>query len=240
MIPMALTGIGKRIREARLAVRPVPPKQGWLAAQIWVSHAVLSNWERGRHDPSPEHVARIAKVLGIQESVLTEGGHQPLLGPPMIPVGFPMVRLPYAGEVPTSEEWGDPLQSIDFVELDVRFEHPKRFVARVVGTSCWPALRQGDLTVWHSDPNPTYGLIVLAQRRGDHGCTVKQLLWDSVEQRPRLAPINPEAKPPDDGDGWGVIARLVAVIRRRDGLEQSWLLNDGLRPSHLVDDYGGG
>ncbi len=38
----------------------------------------------------------------------------------------------------------------------------------------------------------------------------------------------------DDRDGWGVIARLVAVIRDRGGVELSFYRREGLRPEDLA------
>jgi transcriptional regulator with XRE-family HTH domain len=226
--------IGRRVRQVRLSVKPVAPKQQWLAEQLGVSQAVVSNWERGRHDPSPHHVSKIAQVLGVDPGFLTGGSTvRATLGSPTIPVGFPMARIRHAGTVPAGD-WGDPLASEDFVEVDVRFDHPRRFAATVVGDSCWPALRQGDLTVWHSDPAPPYNLIVLAQRVGDHGCTVKELVWDPGANRPVLAPVNPAYGQTDDGDGWAVTARLVAVVRRQDGVEQTWYSPEGLRVKYLA------
>jgi Peptidase S24-like len=136
--------------------------------------------------------------------------------------------------VPASTEWGDPLASEELIEVDGKYVNAKRFAATVTGDSCYPALHRGDLTIWESDPNASYGLIVLAQRNGDHGCTVKELVYDNEAGRSRLHPINPDYEDPDDGDGWGVIARLVAVVRQSDGPEKSWFYPKGLRVRHLV------
>lgn len=155
-----------------------------------------------------------------------------LLGSPKIPVGFPMVQMRFAGEVPTGD-WGDPLSSEEFIEVEAQFEHPRRFAAKVVGDSCYPALQPGDVTIWHSDLSPRFNLIVIAQRKGDHACTVKQLVYDAEEGRPRLKPVNPAHDSPNDGDGWGVIARLVAVLRTQDGIKKTWFGEDGLRPDNL-------
>lgn len=155
-----------------------------------------------------------------------------LLGPPLIPVGFKMFKMPFAGFVPAGE-WGDPLASEDFVDVEYRYEHPRRYAASVIGDSCYPALQPGDFTVWHSDPAPPYGTIVLAQRKGDHGCTVKELVWDDARQRSTLHPINAAYGEPEDGDGWGIIARLVAVERNEDGVIRNWFQPAGLRRRHL-------
>jgi len=233
MLVMATGDVGRKLKAARLSVRPIAPKQSWLADQLGVSQARLSNWETGKHDPPPDVVKRAAEVLGVDERYFDPNEHGAILGTPLYPVGFPMVRIPYAGVVPAGD-WGDPLNTDDFIEVDVRYEHRQRYAARVVGDSCYPALLQGDLTIWQEDTSPAYGLIVLAQRKHDHACTVKELDYDAKVGRPILTPINPKHDCPPDGDGWGAVARLVAVIRVVDGLEQTWFLASGLRKRHLT------
>lgn len=235
MLDMAVGDVGRKLKAARLSVRPIAPKQSWLAEQLGVSQARLSNWETGKHDPPADVVKKAAEVLGVDEKYFDQGEAIAILGNPLYPVGFPMVKMPYAGVVPAGD-WGDPLATEDFIEVDVRYEHRRRFAARVVGDSCYPALLQGDLTIWQEDTSPAYGLIVLAQRKNDHACTVKELDYDSVAGRPVLSPINSKHENPPDGDGWGAVARLVAVVRVVDGLERTWFLPSGLRKRHLTGD----
>lgn len=200
----------------------------WAAKQIKVSRQSLYNWLNGHREPTDPAV--FDKVIAL---LSTHRGDTSILGPPKIPVGFPTVQMRFAGEVPTGD-WGDPLDSEEFVEVESQYEHPKRFAARVVGDSCYPALQPGDLTIWQHDLSPPYQTIVLAQRKGDHGCTVKQLVYDAKEGRNRLVPVNPAHKEPDDGTGWGVIARLIAVIRSNDAPKRTWSWEAGLRPEHLT------
>jgi hypothetical protein len=199
----------------------------WLAKQMGINRQSVHQWlVEGRKPRDPKVFEKMRQiVLGSM------GGYE--LGRPMIPVGFPLGKMRFAGDVPCGSDWGDPLASEEFIEVEAQFEHPQRFAARVVGDSCYPALLPGDITIWHKDMNPTYGLIVLAQRKGDHGCTVKSLEYDEKLGRPRLHAINPSAGAPEDGEGWGVIARCVAVIRNTDGLRRSWYLDTGLRSKHL-------
>lgn len=198
-----------------------------MAAMLGVEFTTYRNWEYAKAAPSTPAVRELKK-MGYGQP--TKAVADTPLGRPQIPVGFTLGAMPFAGDVPAGD-WGDPLASEEFIEVEVKFEHPKRFAARVVGDSCYPALVQGDVTIWHHDMNPPYGSIVLAQRRGDHGCTVKELRYE--DGRPVLHPVNPSHGMPEDGTGWGVIARLVGVIRKVDGLEQSWYLADGIRVRHL-------
>jgi hypothetical protein len=182
------------------------------------------NWMTGERTPeNPEIFDTILQALQGRTD----------LSRPLIPVGFRPFKMRFAGIVPCGD-WGDPLESEEFIEVDSKFESPRAFAARVVGDSCYPALQPADITIWIADNNPPYGRIVLAQRKGDHGCTVKELAWDPARSRSALLPINATYAEPEDGEGWGVIARLVGVVRSIDGLERTWKQLEGLTPRHLI------
>lgn len=190
---------------------------------------------RGRSAGEPgSGVSEQVKAFTPASSAAREGGAGAVMvSGPSFPVSYEPIGIPYAGLVPASSEWGDPLAAEEPVEVDAKFVKKGRFACRVVGDSCYPALRQGDLTIWEVDPSPKYGLIVLAQRKGDHGCTVKQLVYDSMARRDRLVPVNPAYDSPPDGEGWGVIARLVGVVREGE-VERSWYSASGMRPKYLT------
>ena len=228
----------EKVRLILELLRDQDRSMAWLGKSLGASRQSVQKWLSG--DALPRDPAVFDVMLEqLQDSaprdMFVREGSGDLLDRPKIPVGFPMAQIPFAGEVPCSAEWGDPLASEEFLEVEVQFEHPLRFAAKVVGDSCYPALWPGDITIWHADMNPPYGLVVLAQRKGDHGCTVKELEYDNQLGRPRLLPVNPSHEAPPDGDGWGVIARLVAVLRTIDGLRRTWYLETGLRPKHLSD-----
>jgi len=107
------------------------------------------------------------------------------------------------------------------------------FLAKVRGISCYPYLKEGDTVVFESDLAPPSGVIVLAQRKGDHGCTVKLLDTDPATGTPKLAPLNPETDPPDPGEGWGAIAKLVGIIRDVEGAEFNLSHQRGIRPKMI-------
>jgi phage repressor protein C with HTH and peptisase S24 domain len=140
----------------------------------------------------------------------------------------------YAGVVPCSQDWGDPLTSKEARPIEAKFAGKNRFLCKVTGDSCYPALKQGDLTVWEKDREPPYGVIVLAERIGDQACTVKELQYDESARRARLVPVNPSHGEPEDGDGWECAARLVGVLRQGDGPERTWYWPPGLRARHLL------
>jgi len=202
--------------------------QAEIADALGVDRSRYKNWEYGYAVPPPQVIRELKKMgYGAETQKIADT----VLGRPKIPVGFSLGTMPFAGEVPAGE-WGDPLASEEFIEVEVKYEHPKRFAAKVVGDSCYPALRQGDITIWHQDMSPPYGVIVLAQRKGDHGCTVKELQYE--EGRPVLMPINPKIDCPPDGEGWGVIARLIGVIRQDELGELTWYAPHGIRPKLMT------
>ena len=212
-------------RKIRELLKEQSRSQEWLARKIGESKQNVGNWLQEEAPTTP----RRAEVFSRMLEALGAGDLDRVL----IPAGFraPMIRL--AGNVPAGD-WGDPLASEEFVEVtDVKFAHPKRFAAYVIGDSCSPCLQPGDLTVWHVDNNPMYGRFVLAQRKGDHGCTVKELTFDVERNRHVLKPINPSYTEPEDGDGWGVIARLVGVVFDNDGLQMTLYQEKGLTKKHL-------
>ena len=208
-------------------LRKYQRSMSWLAKTIGVNRQSVQQWLVDGVDP------RDATMWDKMRRAILGMTYQGDLDRPRVALSHPSVSLPYAGDVPCAALWGDPLAAGDFIDVDSQFDHPARFAAKVVGDSCYPALLPGDVTIWHADKNPPYGMIVLAQRKGDHGCTVKVLQYDEQLGRPRLHPVNPASGEPEDGEGWGVIARLVGVLRNTDGLKRSWLLDTGLRPKHM-------
>lgn len=206
--------------------------QADLAEKIGVTRSAMASYESGRVSPN-RHVVQKLLELGFApgtSAVREEPSRYVLLQPTQAIVPKQAVMIPFAGEVPCST-WGDPLDSEEHIEVESVFVKTGRFAAKVVGDSCFPALLPGDITIWEHDFSPPYGTIVLAQRKGDHGCTVKKLEHDGG--RAVLSPLNPVYDRPEDGEGWGVIARLVAVVRVSEAPRRTWYWEPGLRPSHI-------
>ena len=163
-------------------------------------------------------------------------GESPIVGDAAYIEPKPYTELRYAGEVPATT-WGDPLSADTTEEVDGKYAGKNRFCTRVIGDSCYPALRQGDLAIWESDRNPPHRVIVLAERSEDDGCTVKQLLYDAIEGCDVLKPVNPRYDAPPNGLGWRATARLVGVVRKAEGPEKTWYWPQGLQPKHLLDTH---
>ncbi len=207
-----------------------------LAGAIGVSRSAVGMYETGT--PVPQEV--IDKILSTYPDI-------PKLPDPkerdkpieITQTGFavpkPTFELRYAGLVPTSSEWGDPLESDTPVEVDEKYFHKQRFVCGVTGSSCFPALQQGDVTYWHYDLAPKVGKIVLAQRKSDRACTVKQLAMDPTSGEYFLKPINPKEKAPSAEEGWEAIAYLVYVEWEDEEGGTATLYRDGgIAPEQLI------
>jgi len=199
----------------------------YLERQTGISKQNISNWLKRDNPHSPSDPGAWDKLLAALGATDLDRP-RPVVENPFVPV------IRFAGNVPAGE-WGDPLASEEMMEVDLRFVHNQRFAAKVIGDSCFPALVQGDVTIWHTDPNPPYGRIVIAQRKGDHDCTVKELHYDQTVLRPILKPVNPKYSAPPDGDGWGVIGYLVGLIREdSEGIEESYYNKRGFTAKQLI------
>ncbi len=204
-------------------------QQQEFAKAIGVSRSLIAMMERG------ERNVNLTVVRRVQEEFL-DAPEPPILGElrGFVPaIGADRLGLiKYAGVVPCSTEWGDPLSGDDFRPIDYKFAAKNRFLCRVEGDSCAPALQPGDLTVWEIDGGPPFGVIVLAQREDDHCCTVKQYLEGSTPAEPLLKPVNKKYRAPKNEGGWRVVARLVGVIRE-DKPERTWFWSPGITPEML-------
>lgn len=191
------------------------------------------NYVSGRTELPEELIPSVADFFGkTVDQFLGVKSRQPAqlavreLSTPMYPVGFSPVMIRLLPSVPCGN-WEDPTDTEDFIEVDAKFEHPKRHARRVSGDSCSPVLEQGDLAIFHEDSAPPYGTIVLARRSSDNAVTVKKLVHENG--RPRLLPINP-AYAVDDKEHWEVAARLVGIVRNQDdGTEASFYNPRGIR-----------
>lgn len=217
------TDSGKRLRAARKAARLT---QAQAAKILGVVRETVAQYESGRYRTPPNAIERIQRYASVQpvESVQDD---------PLVPVLYSARPMRSAGLVP-AHEWGDPLASEVFVDVDPRIWQKERFCASVAGISCYPALHPGDFTVWHTDKNPKLGTIVLAERFTPHKCSVKVLRYDDATRREVLMPLNAKFTPADDDHEWNIFARLVYVQRDLDGLMSMRYLPGGLRPEHLT------
>lgn len=189
---------------------------------------------QGGPKPPAEYLDALARASGLAATWkdLQLGGHRPATANEHRRE-YGSRELPFAGDVPAGE-WGDPLESVERVAVWPEAYGERRFVARAVGESCYPAILQGDLLIFQSDKAPPYGKIVLAQREEDHGCTLKQLQFNRAEKRPVLRTVNPFVDDPDETGGWYAVARLIGLEREVDGATVRFFHPEGLTAKQLM------
>jgi transcriptional regulator with XRE-family HTH domain len=204
--------------------------QEQLGQHVGKSRTAISAYECDRAPVPMEVIAAIRTSFDrVPEPPLEGGGVMPLGIPP---VDATFAKILYAGTVPCSKDWGDALAGNEERDIEVKFAGAGRFLASVRGDSCFPALQQGDLTVWQRDEAPPYGVIVLAERLDGRECTVKQLVRENGVTR--LKPVNPDSSEPFAPEGWLPTARLVGVIWIDDGPEATMYHPPGIQPKHLL------
>ena len=215
-------------------------EQADLAHELGVSRSAVGMYETGHPLPTEmvatlqERFPDVPKPLGVADVPSLVEEIRPILGNATYLEAVPYAEIRYAGEVPASN-WGNPLSADTTTKVEAKFAGPGRFECKVVGDSCYPALKQGDRTIWESDHNPPYRKIVIAERSDDDACTVKQFTYSARDGKPSLRPVNPRYDPPENGNGWRVTARLVGVIRMQNGAERTWYKPEGLEPRDLFD-----
>ena len=99
-------------------------KQEVLGDKLGVSRSTIANWESGvRTVPLSVVDKLIALFPGVKAPVETQNVPTvpDILGKPLFPVGFAPVPMRYAGIVPASTEWGDPLASEELIEVDGKY-----------------------------------------------------------------------------------------------------------------------
>lgn len=196
--------------------------------------ARLGTYESGKIRPPTELVREIEQIVKrIELALSSKELFQPTVSDPKYPVTYDPLPLPTQGSS-RAGNWDDPLASDDLVEIEARFFGARRFVTSIVGDSCWPALLPGDLAVWQLEARPNPGVIVLARQETLDLTTVKKLVFNSETGEPQLLPVNPKFDPVPNDLEWRVLAKLVGVERKADGLVRSWYMSSGLRPADLM------
>ena len=211
---MAQGDIGRRVRIARETMAPGKLRIADLARALDVSHARVSGWERGKHDPPNALIPEIAKALGVSAKYLVTGAkpERLMVGEPLYPYSYASIEIPYGGYVPAGD-WSDPFDTENLVSVEAKFDGPGRFACRIEGDSMYPFLKPEDLAVFQEfrTRRPVIGQVVLARRRQDNFVTVKELVHDG--ERFRLSPVN-KAHEEDDFAEWEAVGFLVGFERK--------------------------
>lgn len=196
-----------------------------MADRLGVSRGAYKNWEYDQVVPERFIPAILAISRGPSAPSVISG--------PAIPVTHPTTPMKYAGRLPCGN-WAAAMDTEDFEEVESQYWKRGRYCARIDGDSCHPALQRDDFTIWEETKNPPFGKLVIAQRKGDHEATIKQLGWDSTTNEPVLTAVN-RAFDDATADGWGAIAYLVYVRWiDEDGGVISFYRPEGIKPSQLT------
>lgn len=231
--------IGDRIRDFRMAKEP-KLTQEQLAESIGIKRSRLAQYEAGRTEPPLTILKMIALALDTTLPELEDEGvpvprkTKAVQDAPMPNVPQETVDMPYAGLVPADSNWGDPLGTGEELPVDIKFKGENRFVCKVVGDSCYPYLKQGDIAIFEVDPGPSVGTIILAERLGDRACTVKLLEWDAEAGRSRLKPLNEAYEPPSSSPGWQATAKLIGLEFKHEGVKMTAIEPGGFRSRQLA------
>lgn len=208
---MSSGDVGKRIRIARQKQTPLRIVD--LARLVGVSHARLSNWERGLHDPPYEITQQIATALKISVDWLL-GENVPMTDPKA--EGAPVYRhgirqVPIYGAisagVASSNQSGDVIEWFAMMDWGGDFERWGRIVD---GFSMEPDLQPGYFAIFE-DRRAEVGHIVHAFHDGED--TVKQ--YRRLKERAMLVPTNPDYDVVD-GESWHIKGVCVALAYKDD------------------------
>lgn len=193
------------------------------------SKDVILNYMGGRTDIPDGFLTLVKAKLNLPE-------HWPQpheISDARFPVPYPEAQMPYAGKIPAGQ-WVPPSEAEMFEDVESRLYKRGRFCARVEGYSCFPALQPEDFTIWEETHSPPIGKIIIAQRKGDHAATIKQLVWDREASRMRLHAINQDFAE-NLPEHWGAIGYLIYIRYYDDaGNEVSFYREDGLNPDQLI------
>ncbi len=118
-----------------------------LAKDAGLSVATVSEYERGKYEPKPETVAKLAKALNVPVDAILDM-------PPGSEYDNPQPvitkKLPLLGEIPAGgprEEW----EVVDYIDVLAHQWGPNRYALRVSGDSMSPILMHGDLIILEGD-----------------------------------------------------------------------------------------
>ena len=199
--------------------------------RIGRTRSAVGMWETGQQVPPAKAVAAI--LTGFPEAPPPPGSAGAIQIKGTVEPEAIYAKILYAGVVPASN-WGDALNQAEPEPINPKFAGPKRFMCRVQGDSCYPALHPGDLIIFEQNHAPAEGMIVLAERSSDSACTVKE--FKRINGVATLAPINPDPQFHDVSDegGWRATAYLVGVIFAVHGAEAEFYSPTGLRVAQLL------
>lgn len=216
MRSLAIGEVGRRIKQARESLQPVPMKQTDLASRLGVSQARLSNWERGEHDPQLEYILDAARILSVNVDWLL-GDSIPMREPgravPVYRTGFRFIPVKGAIAAGSPSSTDADVEWIEIKDWGGDLERWGRVIAGFSMTANGGGgddLQPGDIAIFE-DRRPEIGHVVQAFDDGNDTVKVLRKVSGEVE----LWPINPDYEP-IRGAGWRIKGVLVMRIRNRE------------------------
>lgn len=155
-----------------------------IAKMVHVSGQAVSKWETNRSTPSPEMIAKIAKILNVSTDDLLGGN----------PSTSAAIRIPVLGSVPA----GIPLEAIEDVigweELPAAMAAGGRefFALQVQGDSMYPEYLSGDIVIVRKQDVADTGDDAIVYVNG-YDATLKRVVFEGDTMT--LRPINPQYPP---------------------------------------------
>jgi transcriptional regulator with XRE-family HTH domain len=215
-----------------------------------------STYERDRAKPSPDYLAAMNRKYGIPAAYildptdnfppnhpLVQAGNanqrygdegvilEPIENNELSLTGEPLLLALY-GDVPAGE-WDESDADPEWIEVERDIYDLRRFARRISGDSMSPALRSGDMAIFHPSTQPRDNVIVLAQNP-EGKKTVKTCRYRDEEWV--LEPVNKGISTYNLRE-WTLLAFLVVVKRTGNkGLEVRYRCDVGLQPEMLPTD----
>ncbi|RYD80265.1 MAG: hypothetical protein EOP84_12190 [Verrucomicrobiaceae bacterium] len=215
-----------------------------FATKAGIAKQTAYNWYNGGFPKQAKHWNAVADAFGLRvEDLQDERSPLPEWAEKYVaakdsedPNDIEGLFMPmnYAGVVPASTNWGDPLTVSDETRQVPSFMFaPGRFCASVAGYSCAPKVMPKDLLIATPTSDPIDGTLVLAERADDHGVTVKRAVLDEKTMLVHLVPLNPNVEPLDDRQEWKTVGIVCGVYNPDTEPMTALYWPTGLRPNRM-------
>lgn len=168
-----------RVKELRIRTGM---QQKELAILAGVSHPTVSDWERGKKNPSGERLQKLTQIFGVDAATIL--GYEPLF--------IPMRKdaVPIVGEIAC----GTPITAEENIEgyADLPDGIRADFALRCKGDSMTPTFLDGDLVLIRQQPEVENGQIAAVNIDGE--ATLKHVYFHEnglmlTADNPKYSPI---------------------------------------------------
>lgn len=215
-----LETIGQRIKRLRKAMKLTQIQAGKI---IGVSGVAVGGWERDESKPTGENLFRLAKLLGVDESVVLYGGKTEGFTN-AVPVQTATARLVPVISWVQAGQWTDTCVSAQLDMDGVRWLETtakvsdSAFALEVRGDSMTnpygaPSIPEGSTVIVeprYGSIDELNGKIIVAMLDGGTEATIKKLQIDGPTKY--LVPLNPTYKPMEVNGNCRIVGRVRQVV----------------------------